>query len=140
MRYRSKRIRTPVALLRSLTDYYPSERYKPTYSPSYGLNSTTIALLQGSLWYRITHTKLDIPLNKETKSNQTNKKKKILVTSQSFTVFFLLNRLHKLKCKQPRSAFKLRSPIPMPTTITVTITVPKLLCIYIPLIYHPFIH
>ena len=41
---RSKRVRTPVALLRSLSGKYPWERYEPSYSPSYGLNSTTVLL------------------------------------------------------------------------------------------------
>ena len=40
-----KRVRTPVALLRSLSDKYPWERYEPPYPPSYGLNSTTTILL-----------------------------------------------------------------------------------------------
>ena len=53
MRNRSKRVRTPVALLRSLSGKYPWERYEPHYPPSYGLNSTT--------------TSVDMPLNKETK-------------------------------------------------------------------------
>ena len=38
---RSKRVRTPVALLCSLASKYPWERYEPPYPPSYGLNSTT---------------------------------------------------------------------------------------------------
>ena len=42
---RSKRVQTPVALLRSLSDKYLWERYEPPYSPSYGLNSTTAVLL-----------------------------------------------------------------------------------------------
>ena len=42
---RSKRVRTPVALLRSLSGKYPWERYEPPYPPSYGLNSTTTVLL-----------------------------------------------------------------------------------------------
>ena len=41
-----KRVRTPVALLRSLSGEYPWERYEPPYPPSYGLNSTT-TVLQG---------------------------------------------------------------------------------------------
>ncbi len=53
----SMRVRTPVALLRSLSDKYPWEKYEPPYSPSYRLNSTTIVLLG------------DTPLNKETKPN-----------------------------------------------------------------------
>ena len=35
-----KRARNPVALLRSLSDRYPWERYESAYPPSYGLNST----------------------------------------------------------------------------------------------------
>ena len=42
---RSKRVRTPVALLRSLSGKYPWERYEPPYPPSCGLNSTTTVLL-----------------------------------------------------------------------------------------------
>ena len=38
---RSKRVRTPVALLCSLPVIYPWERYEPPYPPCYGLNSTT---------------------------------------------------------------------------------------------------
>ena len=45
LRNRSTRIRTPVALLRSLSGKYPWERYEPPYPPSYGLNSTTTVLL-----------------------------------------------------------------------------------------------
>ena len=41
-----KRVRSPVALLRSLSDKYPWERYEPPYPPSYGLNSTTTVLLR----------------------------------------------------------------------------------------------
>ena len=41
---RSKRVRTPVALLRSLSDKYPWERNETPYHPSYGLNSTTAVL------------------------------------------------------------------------------------------------
>ena len=46
LRDRRTRVRTPVALLRSLSGKYPWERYEPPYPPSYGLNSTT-AVLQG---------------------------------------------------------------------------------------------
>ena len=42
---RRTRVRTPVALLRSLSGKYPWERYEPPYPPSYGLNSTTTVLL-----------------------------------------------------------------------------------------------
>ena len=42
-----ERVRTPVALLRSLSDKYPWERYEPPYPPSYWLNSTTAVLLEG---------------------------------------------------------------------------------------------
>ena len=45
LRNRSKRVRTPVALLRSLSGKYPWERYEPSYPPSNGLNSTTTVLL-----------------------------------------------------------------------------------------------
>ena len=55
---RSKRIRTPVVLLRSLSDKYPWERYEPTYPPSYGLNSTTTVLLGEWLWHLITYKEL----------------------------------------------------------------------------------
>ena len=57
-----KWVRTPVALLRSLSDKYPWERYEPPYPPSYGLNSTTtvsswrMALALNNLkknWYAI---------------------------------------------------------------------------------------
>ena len=47
LRNRCKPVRTPVALLQSLSDKYPWERYEPPYPPSYGLNSTTTALLEG---------------------------------------------------------------------------------------------
>ena len=46
---------TPVTLLLSLSDKYPWERYEPTYSPSYGLNSTTTVLLEGWLCNWITY-------------------------------------------------------------------------------------
>ena len=46
-----KRVRTPVTLLRSLSDKYPWERYEPPYPPSYGLNSTTTVLLGEWLWH-----------------------------------------------------------------------------------------
>ena len=41
LRNRSTRVRTPVALLCSLSGKYPWERYEPPYPPSYGLNSIT---------------------------------------------------------------------------------------------------
>ena len=44
LRNRSKRVRTPVALLRSLSGKYPSERYEPPYPLNYGLNSTPSVL------------------------------------------------------------------------------------------------
>ena len=47
----SKRVRTPVALLRSLSVKYPWERYEPPYPSSYGLNSTTTVLLGEWLWH-----------------------------------------------------------------------------------------
>ena len=48
---RSKRVRTPVVLLRSLSDKYPWERCESPYPPSYGLNSTTTVLLEGCIWH-----------------------------------------------------------------------------------------
>ena len=42
---RSKRVRIPAVLLRSLSGKYAWERYEPPYPPSYGLNSTTTVLL-----------------------------------------------------------------------------------------------
>ena len=45
LRNRSKQVRTPVALLRSISGKYPQERCEPPYPPSYGLNSTTTVLL-----------------------------------------------------------------------------------------------
>ena len=48
---RSKRVRIPVALLRSLSGKYPWERYEPPYSPSYWLNCTTTVLLGKWLWH-----------------------------------------------------------------------------------------
>ena len=53
LRNRSKRVRTPVTLLRSLSGKYPRERYEPPYPPSYGLNSTTTILLGEWLWQRL---------------------------------------------------------------------------------------
>ena len=47
----SKRVRTPVALLRSLSDKHPWERYEPPYPLSYGLNSTSTVLLGEWLWH-----------------------------------------------------------------------------------------
>ena len=41
---RSKRVRIPVALLHSISDKDPWERYEIPYPPSNGLNSTTIVL------------------------------------------------------------------------------------------------
>ena len=48
---RSKRVRTPVALLHSLSGKYPWERYEPPYPSSYGLNSTATVLLWEWLWH-----------------------------------------------------------------------------------------
>ena len=47
---RSKWVRTPVTLLRSLSDKYLWERYEPPYPSSFGLNSTTTVLLREWLW------------------------------------------------------------------------------------------
>ena len=55
LRDRSKRVRTPVALLCCLSDYYPWERYQLPCVPSNELNRTTTVLLRGLLWYQITH-------------------------------------------------------------------------------------
>ena len=44
-------VRSPVELLRSLSDKYSWERYEPTYPPNYGLNSTTTVLLGEWLWH-----------------------------------------------------------------------------------------
>ena len=51
LRNRSTRVRTPVALLRSLSGKYPWERYEPPYPPSYALNSTTTVLQGQWLWH-----------------------------------------------------------------------------------------
>ena len=40
-----------VALLHSLSDKYPWERYEPPYPASYGLNCTTTVHLEGWLWH-----------------------------------------------------------------------------------------
>ena len=45
LRNRSKRVRIPVVLLRSLSGKSPWEGYELPYPPSYGLNSTTTVLL-----------------------------------------------------------------------------------------------
>ena len=50
---RSKRVRTPVVVLHSLSGLYPCEKYNPFY-PCYGLNSITAVLLQGCLRPQIT--------------------------------------------------------------------------------------
>ena len=47
---RCKRVRTPVALFRSLSGKYPWERNELPYPPSYGLNSTTTVLGEW-LWH-----------------------------------------------------------------------------------------
>ena len=49
LRNRSKRVRTPVALLRSVSDKYPWERYEP--SLSYELNSTITVFLEEWIWH-----------------------------------------------------------------------------------------
>ena len=43
-------VRTPVALLRSLSNKYTRERFEPSDPPIYGLNSSTTVLLKG--WIR----------------------------------------------------------------------------------------
>ena len=55
---RSKRVQTPVALLRSLSDKYPWERYEPPYPPSYGYHycsSRRMALALNNLKRLICH-------------------------------------------------------------------------------------
>ena len=47
----SKRVCTPVMLLRTLSGKYPWERYEPPYPSSYGLNSTTTVLLGEWFWH-----------------------------------------------------------------------------------------
>ena len=54
LRIRSKRVRTLVTLLRSLSDKYPWKRYDPSYPSTSGLNSTTTVLLEVWLWHWIT--------------------------------------------------------------------------------------
>ena len=54
LQIRSKRARTPFALLRSFSDKYPWERYEP-YPPRYGLNSTITVLLEGWIQHWITY-------------------------------------------------------------------------------------
>ena len=57
--------------------------YKPPYQSSYGLNNTTTVLLQGWLWYEITHErwhafkqkKLSIKPNENEKKTKKRKKK-----------------------------------------------------------------
>ena len=51
LRNRSKRVRTLVTLLRSLSGKYPWERYEPPYPPNYELDSTTTVLLGEWLWH-----------------------------------------------------------------------------------------
>ena len=63
----SKRVQTPVVLIRSLSDIYPWERYEPSYPPRYGLNSISF-VLEAWLCSYITHDGW-YPLNEET--NQT---------------------------------------------------------------------
>ena len=51
LRNRSKRVRTPVALLRSLSGKYPRERYELPSPPSYGLYDTTNVFIGEWLWH-----------------------------------------------------------------------------------------
>ena len=72
----STRVRTPVALLCSLSGKYPWERYEPPYPPSYGLNycsSRRMALALNNL------KRVDMPLNKETKPKAFRKVLKVVV-------------------------------------------------------------
>ena len=71
LRNRSTWVRTPVALLRSLSGKYPWERYEPPYPPSYGLNSTTTVLLGEWIWHWITYKGwYAIKQRNQTKPNQ----------------------------------------------------------------------
>ena len=58
---RSTRVRTPVALLRSLSGKYPWERFEPPYPPNY-CSSRTMTLALNNL------QRVDMPLNKDTQS------------------------------------------------------------------------
>ena len=69
LRNRNKRVRTPVALLRSLSGKYPWGRYGPPYPPSYKLNSTTAVLLGEWLGIKLPPN-VDMPLNKETEETE----------------------------------------------------------------------
>ena len=66
-------------LLRSLSGKYPWERYEPAYPPCYGLNSTTTILLGEWIMALNNLQRVDMPLNKETKPNQTKNKQKNLM-------------------------------------------------------------
>ena len=46
LRNRSKRVRTPVVLLRSLWGKYLWKRYELPYPPNYGLNNIATVLLE----------------------------------------------------------------------------------------------
>ena len=48
---RSKRVRTLIALLGSLSAKFPWERYETPYPSSYGSNSITAVLLEEWLWH-----------------------------------------------------------------------------------------
>ena len=64
------RVRTPVALLCSLSGKYPWERYEPPYPPSYGLNSTSTVLSRRMALALNNLQRVDMPLNKETETGQ----------------------------------------------------------------------
>ena len=51
LRNRSKRVRTPVVLLHSLSGKYPAEKYEFLYATSVWLNSTTTVFLEGWPWH-----------------------------------------------------------------------------------------
>ena len=55
LRHRSEQVQTPVTLLRHFWTNTLGKGMKPLIHPSYGLNSTATVLLQGWLWYQITH-------------------------------------------------------------------------------------
>ena len=46
LRNRSNRVRTPFAVIRSLSDKFPLGRYEPPFPLRFGLNSTPTVLLE----------------------------------------------------------------------------------------------
>ena len=103
------RVRTLVALLRSLSGKYPWERYEPPYPPSLSsqLNSTTTVFLGEWLWHSITY-----------KGWYAIKQR-----NQSNSMFFLKFLLQFFFCSPPKSRFHL---LPLPWISL------------LPHIFHPF--